>query len=673
MDEYGVSKGDLGLEGLDDEEAEQALLAHFLHGNPRKLLGDGEEAGTTLPQVHRRLAAWLRMITGRDFALASSDPPSTDGENLFLPKAVPAPEDPWADEVLYRSMGMVQLGLAELGFLEGRARLGEIYKDWVFRSVYHLLSVRYVMRHYCEAFPGIAADFAAVRAMEKAGRMRVNVTEVPRDGLPKAFLPLYDSLTINLNWPDPGPEGEPARRAAAAVDAAPSPEAARLAIAGQGRQVREHLKRLKLGPPPLPYFVGILRPEWILADLARDVAAETAWMKGNAPLQQLLAAKARNAGAIPLGGPPEAGPKKGLRGRLKARLKKAMASPGEQMDHDLASMPAYGALRDDAQQKHKEVRYGAAKWSTDVSADELVNDLKDKPGDDGGREYDEWDHAGALYKISETKVYAPEAQTGSLAAYDRIVGANQKEIKQIRRQFEVLRVEERWVGGLPDGPEIDMNRALIALTDIAAGQQPREDFYKRFVRQRKDLAVMTLVDQSGSTQGQVLAAEQEAVILFAEGLRTLQVPHAFYGFNSNHPREVYTYRIKGFSDPYDDTVKKRLGNLRAQGGTHLGAIVRQACFLLGQQPQGRRVLILLSDGKPEARGDYRGRYGIKDTAMAVQEAARQGIHVHCISLDPKPDAEDYLREIFGPGRFLMLPDANHLPVRLPEVFRGLVR
>ena len=91
------------------------------------------------------------------------------------------------------------------------------------------------------------------------------------------------------------------------------------------------------------------------------------------------------------------------------------------------------------------------------------------------------------------------------------------------------------------------------------------------------------------------------------------------------------------------------------------------------QPQERRILMLLSDGRPEDKGGYRGSYGVKDTAMAVHEAHRQGVHVHCISMDPSEGAEGYLEEIFGKGRYLLLDDVDHLPVRLPEVFRGLVR
>jgi len=605
MQETGRSKAEIGLESDDDEEAERALLALFLYQPPRRQLTEGEDNGTTLVEVQRRLSAWLRMVTGQDFVVGYSDPPSTDGENLFLPKAVPAPVEPELDEVLFRTMGLIQLGLVQWGFLEDRATLAEIYRDWVLRSIYHLLAARWIMARWCERYPGVAQDFARVQVMDKAGGLRVNVTEVPRDGLPDAFLPLYAGLTVNLNWGGGGPDSELARAATAAVDRAPTAQAARLAMLGHGQTLRQHYRRQRLGPPPLPWYLGIIRPEWILAELSRDLAAEQEWKKGQLPLRQLLAAKARNASAIPTPGDdgPPAASRRGLRGRLRGRLRSALEGAGPQ----LSSMPAYGALRDEHQDQARQARYGAAKWESGIRPEDIItNQEEGRPGDDGGRLYDEWDYKRGLYKVAETKVFSPDAPTGPLASYERIVAVNGREIKLVRRRFEALRVEERWMGGLSDGPEIDLDRAITAVTDIAAGQQPREDFYRRFVRHPHPVCILTAVDLSGSTQGNVLRLEQDALVLFAEGLRTLGLPHAFYGFNGSHPQECFLYRLKGFEERYDEGVQKRLGSLRASGGTRLGALIRHATWVLDQQPQPRRVLMLLSDGKPEGRGDYRG-------------------------------------------------------------------
>ena len=670
MEEYGVSAADLGLEAESDEDAERALLSHFLYSPPQRQSLTGERNGLPLDRIQRQLQALLRMLSGHNFRVAYSDPPCTDNVNVYLPKAAPAPEEPETDLLLYRVMGLVQVGFIQTNLLRERAILSELHRDWVLRSAFHLLAARWVLRRWSDDYPGLKLDIERAPYLDKAGQMRVNVMAVPREGMPGAFLPLYDGLVVCLNWKPAGPEGDPAREAVRRVDAfATSAQgrngtlAAPLFLA-EAQKLREHFRKLRLGPPPLPWYLGIIRPEWILADLGRNVAYENEWKKGQLPLRQLLSAMAKKGVTSQPADVNPAGfgrPKLGLRDRLKA----ALSGP------DTSQAPAYGALRDAHQQRQAQAP--EQKWAPGTSADQALAEGEVLRPEENGREYDEWDYKAGTYRFSAVKVIEAESNSGSKESYDRIVQANQKQIKEIRRRFEALRVEERWLHGQRDGSEIDMNRAITAICDIHAGQQPDDRIFKRFQRQKQQVCILTMVDVSGSTQGNVLALEQEAMVLFAEGLRTLNFPHAFYAFGNTHPQECSFGRIKGFEDTYADPVYKRLANLRANGATRLGAYIRHAGWILAQRPQARRILMILSDGKPEDRGDYRGTYGIKDTAMAVQEVQRAGVHVHCISLDAREDAGTYLQEIFGRGRFLQVSDVDSLPKRLPEVFRSLVK
>ena len=529
---------------------------------------------------------------------------------------------------------MIQAGLLHLGLLDGDAFLAEIHGDWVYRNCWHLLATRMVVRTWASRYPGVATDFAALPILEKAGIMRVNLTEVPRRGMPGAFRPLYQGICrfAQDDKPPAGPTSDerPAREALAAIDrldlfTETGRTGARLVLAGQGRRLRQAFRALRLGPPPLPYVVGVLRPEWILDDLARDLAAENEWKKGAAPLRTLLRAmQKKQAGS-----------------RIQNTLKRAVR-PGR-------VAPEVARL------------------------DVVTNEVQARPEDDSSRMYDEWNAERGVYVVAATRVTEVPASNGPIAGYERVVAANGAAIDRIRRQFATLRLEERWLHGQSDGSEIDLNRAVSGMADIQAGFTPRVDWYARFQRQRQDTAILTLVDLSGSTQGNVIYKEQEAVVLFSEGLRVLSFPHAFYGFSNQGPRDCRLQRIKGWDEAYDRPVFKRLGNLRPGGATRLGAFIRHATWSLSSQPQARRILMLLSDGRPEDGGGYRGSYGVKDTAMAIHEAHCQGVHVHCISMDPIEGAEDYLEEIFGKGRYLLLDDVNHLPVRLPEVFRGMVR
>jgi hypothetical protein len=617
LEEYGdQARAVMDLD--DDEEAERALLARFLFEPPKRQLVAGEDNGTGLDEVQRSLSGWLRMITGLSFSISYSDPASTDGENLFLPRAVPAPVQPAADRLLYRVMGLIQLGFIRFGLLSNRSLLSELHTDWVLRSTYHLLAARYVSRRWSSEWPGIRADFEAARFLGKAGLMRVNVTSVPRRGMPAPFLPLYDGLSDFMDTSD-GPDSRLARAAIQAVDGITDDRAAALVISGQAQRLRQDFRARRLGPPPLPYFVGIIRPEWLLHDLVAEAKAANEWRQGNKPLRQLLKAMRKNTGR-----------------RLPDSIRRRMRS--------------------------------------DPPLDEIVTtQIASRPEDDGSREYDEWDVERGVYKMAVTRVHEVESNVGPLDNYDRIVHANRPLVKEIRRRFEALRLEERWLHAQPDGSEIDLNRAVSAMADIRAGFTPRADFYKRFQRQRQSVAILTMVDLSGSTQGNIIHREQEAIVLFAEGLRTLRFPHAFYGFSNRGPRDCRYHRIKGWDDGYEDRTRKRLANLRPGGATRLGAFIRHATWSMSALPQARRIVMLISDGKPEDRGEYRGRYGIHDTALAVGEARRQGLHVFCISLDDNESSQEYLSTIFGPGCFLQIEDVDRLPARLPEVFRSLIK
>ena len=621
VEEYGEEAR--RIMGLDsDEEAEQAILAHFLFAPPRRELVSGEEVGTPLDSLLRSLTAWLRAVSDGDVQISTSDPASTDGEVLFLPRAAPAPVQPAEDALLFRVMALVQVGFLKFGLLDNRRFVAELHRDWVLRSCYTLLCVHHIAARWSAEWPGIKADFAAVRFLDKAGAMRVNTMEVPRKGMPGAFLPLYDGLTDFME--EAGAEGEAARKAVAAVRAIADPKTAGPILMGQAQSLRMTFKGMRLGPPPLPWFVGIIRPEWLLHDLREEMEAAHEWKKGQKPLRQLLAAKL----------------KKGEGSSLPDRIKRSLRG-----ERDGPPPPA----------------------------DAPTSQLEVRPKDDGSRSYDEWDQARGIYKIAATRVVPIDAPGGPLENYEKIVHANQPQIKEIRRKFEALRIEERWLHGQTDGSEIDLNRAIAALADIQAGFSPRTDWYIRFQRQRQDVAILTMVDLSGSTQGNIIALEQQAIVMFAEGLRVLNFPHAFHGFSNRGPNQCHVQRMKDWDDPYDEATCKRLANLRPGGATRLGAFIRHATWQLSQRPEGRRILMLLSDGRPHDRGEYAESYGMHDSAMAIMESRRQGVYTFCISMDNQEGAEGYLRNIFGPGRYLLLDNLDDLPARLPEVFRSLIK
>jgi nitric oxide reductase activation protein len=61
---------------------------------------------------------------------------------------------------------------------------------------------------------------------------------------------------------------------------------------------------------------------------------------------------------------------------------------------------------------------------------------------------------------------------------------------------------------------------------------------------------------------------------------------------------------------------------------------------------------------------------VADTRQAVQELAQQGMHTHCISLDPQADA--YVHDIFGHHTTVVVR-IEQLPERLTRLFVSLTK
>lgn len=129
--------------------------------------------------------------------------------------------------------------------------------------------------------------------------------------------------------------------------------------------------------------------------------------------------------------------------------------------------------------------------------------------------------------------------------------------------------------------------------------------------------------------------------------------------------------LKDFDEGYGGEVRGRVLALSPGYYTRMGAAIRRASQVLGGQPQKRRLLLLLSDGKPNDLDRYEGRYGIEDTRQAVIEARSQGLVPFCITIDK--EAADYLPYLFGADGFALVERAGQLPERLLQLYRRLRR
>jgi nitric oxide reductase NorD protein len=104
--------------------------------------------------------------------------------------------------------------------------------------------------------------------------------------------------------------------------------------------------------------------------------------------------------------------------------------------------------------------------------------------------------------------------------------------------------------------------------------------------------------------------------------------------------------------------------------TRLGAAIRHASADLAKQGKKRRLLLVITDGKPNDLDHYEGRHGIEDTAMAVREARRAGQSVFGVTIDKQ--AKTWFPRLFGRGGFHVIAHPDKLTEALPQIYRELV-
>ena len=295
------------------------------------------------------------------------------------------------------------------------------------------------------------------------------------------------------------------------------------------------------------------------------------------------------------------------------------------------------------------------------------------------RHYPEWDYAIQLERPSWTTVLEKRAGVGDLDRIDGILDRNRALLSRLRHLIEALQPQGvQRLRKQEDGDEIDINAAVLAMTDLRTGASPDPRISMRNLRKVRDLAVLVLLDLSESANDKVRGADysvldlsREATVLLAEALDGIGDPFAIHGFASDGRHDVQYFRFKDFGANYDDQAKARLAGMTAQLSTRMGSAIRHAGSFLKRQPESKKLLFVVTDGEP-ADVDVRDpQYLRLDAKKAVEELGRSGIMTYCMSLDPY--ADDYVSRIFGAKNYLVVDHVERLPERLPMLYMGLTR
>ena len=250
-------------------------------------------------------------------------------------------------------------------------------------------------------------------------------------------------------------------------------------------------------------------------------------------------------------------------------------------------------------------------------------------------------------------------------------------VRQVRQQFERLRARRTLLGRQRAGDDLDITACVDAIVDRRIGQVPDDRLYMDARPARRGVAISLLVDVSGSTENRVtdelriVDIEKIALLLAGEALDALGDLYAVYAFAGKSAFNVKLTTIKDFGERSGDVVNRRISALEPGGFTRLGAAVRHATLELARQTAGHRLLLILSDGRPNDVDRYQGPYGVEDSRQAIMEARASGIFPYCLTVDR--DASEYLPRIFGTAGHTILQRPAQLPTALLKVVRALIR
>ena len=315
---------------------------------------------------------------------------------------------------------------------------------------------------------------------------------------------------------------------------------------------------------------------------------------------------------------------------------------------------------------------GAARVKFDLDLPSAVAD--DRPIGEG-ETLPEWDWKQQRMRPDHCKVVTLLAQPAEPFAPPAPLRVT---ARRVRRRLEVLRAAPRWQRHCADGEEIDLDAWVRHASDDAGHPAPRDPpVFARRTRGERSLATLLLADLSLSTdahvnnESRVVDVIRDALYVFGEALDGTGDAFEMLGFSSVRRQHVRMQHLKGFDEPWSAAAQARVGAIKPGYYTRMGAALRLATKRLSQRPERQRLLLILTDGKPNDLDVYEGRWGIEDTRHAVHEARAAGLLPFCLSIDE--EAHDYLPHLFGRGGWAQVRRPAELPTRLAAVYATLVR
>lgn len=582
--------------------------------------------GASFTEHSNILLHFIHGLSGRKLELKEAEEIFTDTETLYLPSVVASLNQPQKNFIFYKSIvvmlwAQVRFSSFPLSLMEYLDQHPEPEK---FLALYHALETLRLQACIQRELPGLYRRMQDIQQQLEPGR-------------------------LDFHWQQLAHELAPADKSA--------DDSLRLAQDKLG----------KLSPPATSCFQGTLKPETVFTIMSQRMEKEKLLLRvALAELEKELNQNKDKPGKLEAKYQPD--PESAENTPIDISLDDQPIAPPDGIKTLASSiMLDFGDIPDEHLVAAGPGDYDPALLEEkELDPDDV---WKGPYHEEGASLYNEWDFRRQNYR----KNWCAVREKTIDPVYDDFVDLTLNKysglIKHLRKTFEAMRDEDKLLKRQSDGDSVDIDALVEALADARDGSEMSDRLFTRMHRTERNIAVVFMVDMSGSTKGWINEAERESLILLCEALESLGDRYAIYGFSGMARKRCEIYRIKEFSERYNDEIKARISGIEAKDYTRMGFAIRHLTQKLIEVDARTRILITLSDGKPDDYDSYRGEYGIEDTRRALIEARRDGIHPYCITIDE--EARDYLPHMYGPAAFTVIDKVHQLPLKVSDIYRRL--
>ncbi len=221
---------------------------------------------------------------------------------------------------------------------------------------------------------------------------------------------------------------------------------------------------------------------------------------------------------------------------------------------------------------------------------------------------------------------------------NRVAEAYSAEIFFYKSELDRIVNQPTWVKRQQEGIELDLDECVRFQVDLAnhsLSQVPKLFATKK--KSQADISIFLLFDQSLSMDSwvdniRIFNVIQDSLvmmgIIFEDIIQNVQIAGTW-----SATRKKCVFNLLKKQEDHWDAFYSRLQDTEPQGYTRLGPAIRHVKTYLKESSAKKKILIILTDGKPSDLDMYEGIHGVQDIKKACSEFEEEGGEVISILID----------------------------------------